>query len=157
MKVPIFRCILFCCNRTSAEAHPWIFHPQNFVDPTLSLQTEGIFQGSFQSESSEGPDQASTEGTRWELAVDLSLRHGFGHGFPRKRARILFRKLAWISSGFFEPFFPCPKQIHATQNPQIHAVFGNFSPNGFSGCSTQFASLVLYASIFYVDQPRLVC
>ena len=90
------------------------------------------------------PEQASTERELgWELAVDfLILRHGFGYGFPRKTARILFRKLAWIWRGFFEPFFPCPKnprQIHATQNPQIHAIFGNFFLSGFSGRLTRFA------------------
>ena len=46
----------------------------------------------------------------------LILRHGFGRGFPQKTARILFRKLAWIWRGFFEPFFPCPKK--STPNPR---------------------------------------
>ena len=54
----------------------------------------------------------------WELAVDsLILRHGFGRGFPWRTARILFQKLAWIWREFFEPFFPCPKKIHAKSTP----------------------------------------
>ena len=44
------------------------------------------------------------------------MQHGFGHGFPRKTAQILFWKLAWICRGFLSPFFPFPK-IHAKSTP----------------------------------------
>ena len=86
------------------------------------------------------PDGATPEGTRVGARRGIwILRHGFGHGFPRKTARILFPKLAWTWRGFPAP--NNPRQIHATQNPNVHTIFGSFLPNGFSGCSIRCAAL----------------
>ena len=120
------------------------FWPKNISSSYPSSANWGHSPRVFQSESSEHRNEQAQMELGWELAVDsLILRHGFGRGFPRKTARILFRKLAWIWHGFFEPFFPCPKK--STPNPRHPKIpkstpfSETFFPNGFSGCLTQFA------------------
>ena len=73
--------------------HPWIFSPEHFIHPSLPLQTEGIRKGRSVREL-RTLERASAEGTRVGARRGfLILQHRFGHGFPRKTARI------------FEPFF----------------------------------------------------
>ena len=73
------------------------FLPKNFRSSYPSSTNRGHSPRVFQSESSEHRNKQAQRELGWELAVDFSiLRHGFRHGFPRKMARILFRKLAWI-------------------------------------------------------------
>ena len=103
-----------------------------------SHYTLKAFSGTFQSESSKHNPGTSRHRGNWggnsprifDFVTRIWVR------ISRKPARILFWKVAWILRGsFFSPFVPVPeipRQIHATPNPQIHADFANFFPNGFS-------------------------
>ena len=63
------------------------------------------------------PKRVSTEGTRVVARRGVLISwHGFGLGCLQQTARILFRKLARISRGCFQPFLPCPKE--STPDPR---------------------------------------
>ena len=79
------------------------------------------------------PKWARIEGT------GVGTHHGFlmlQHGF-----------------GIFQAF-SLPQKIHATQNPQIHANFGNFLSSDFSGCST--LRHCFGCQSFRGNQPRIL-
>ena len=60
---------------------------------------------------------------------------------------------------FLSPFFRVPKnprQIHATQNPQIHAIFGYFFQEWFLWVLDPVCVAVFGCQYFYADQPRVV-
>ena len=81
--------LALCCGRTGAEADLRFFCPKCFVRPTLSLRTESIFKGVFQSESSERKSRVGARG-------GLILQHESGPEFYRKVARILSQVLSRI-------------------------------------------------------------
>ena len=112
------------CNRTGAETHPWMFFlPPNICTAYPSSTNCGHSPRVFQPESAEHPNEQAQRELGWELARGLLiLRHGVGHGVPRKTARILFWKLAWIWRVFLEPFFPCPKKSTPPKIPHLRKL-----------------------------------
>ena len=67
----------------------------NYLHPTLSSRTEGIFWKFFSPRASEHNPRKQEQGELGsELCGFLILRIGFGHGFLNKMARILVQKLA---------------------------------------------------------------
>ena len=93
----------------------------------------------FQSESSEHRNKQEQRELGWELAVNfLILWHGFGYGFPRRTARILFPKLAWICRGFFWAHFSLSQRIHAKSTPFSETFFPVVSLGAWPGLRSCF-------------------
>ena len=144
--LPLFSSLMFAphrCRRFFVSC----FCPNIFIHPTLS-PIESIFQDFLRPRASEHTPGKSKH--RGKLACGGSAwifdcAAGFKRRFPLKRCRFLFGSRRGFHVDFFSPTLPvpnCPRRIHATQNPQIHATFGNNFRSGFAG----FSALVFVAA-----------
>ena len=94
----------------------------NYLNPTLSLRTEGIFWMFFQFESfrTQLQKRMNNEEPGWELCGFLILRLGFGHGFGTKWCGFWFGSWRGFDATFSALFSSSQNSTPNPRHPKSH-------------------------------------